>query len=117
MFISRAVAARTQRYDGAVDILALCILVVALQVLAVLFMPREFYAVLRFVVPLLAIAIIIQLVDRNESTVWMVWFALSGLIFVPGDSLPRAVWFPINVAVIVLNVAYLGQTAWHTIVG
>lgn len=91
--------------------------IAGLQLSAIGFWHREFYQVLRLIMPILAALAIAGLIQQDAPFVWIAPFLATGMLFFAVPELPRLLWLPINLTVAAVSLAYLGQLAWQNFIG
>lgn len=88
------------------------------QIAAIGSQSPSFYERLRkIIMPALSAFAVVCLVQHGAPFVWIAPFLITGLLFPTLPAMPRLLWFPINVAVAVLNLAYLGHVGWQAVLG
>ena len=88
------------------------------QIAAIGSQSPDFYTVLRkIIMPVLTVLAVVGLVQHGAPFTWIAPFLIAGILFAALPAMPRLVWLPINVAVAVLNLAYLGHLGWQAIQG
>jgi hypothetical protein len=92
-------------------------MIIGLQIAAMSDQSSAFYAILRWVMPVLAAITIVDALNRDMAALWVAGFALAGLFFIPGDRWPRLMWIPINIGVAGLYLGYLGQIIYVAVIG
>lgn len=98
-----------------VELIALCLLVAALQIVAVGAQSPTFFQVMRLGMPAAGLMLAYGAVQQDAATPWVVAFVLMGLVFFAAPELPRVVWLPINIAIALLMLAFVSQIAWDAL--